>query len=73
MVGRSLAGHHEDAGADDCAHAQQDQMLGCEGSLERGFALQAAFDRFTGIDMCSRFDRFDPQQSFKHCAGSQTV
>jgi len=72
VVGRGLAGDDEDAGADHRAHAQQDQVPGCEGALERGFALQAAFDRFAGVHVCGRLDRFDPQQCFEHSLFFQT-
>ncbi|MNY80185.1 hypothetical protein D3C86_2211190 [compost metagenome] len=41
-------------------------MFRREGPFQRGFAIQAAFDGFAGIDVPGRFDRLDPQQSFQH-------
>lgn len=46
MVGSGLTGQHENAGADHRTDPQHDQVLGGEGALQGGLALQAAFDRF---------------------------
>src|SRR5690606_41210436 len=59
-------GHDEDARADDGTDAQQHQVAGGQGPLERRFALQGSFDRFAGIDMRRRFDRLDPEQTLRH-------
>lgn len=66
MVGRGLAGQHEDTSADHRTHAKQDEVFSREGPFQRGFAVQAAFDGFAGIDVPGRFNRLDPQQSFQH-------
>jgi hypothetical protein len=66
VVCGGLAGQYEDACTDDCAHAQQHEVFGGQGSLQTAFAVQAAFERFTGIDMSRRCNRLDPEQSFEH-------
>ena len=66
MVGGGLAGQHEDARADHRTHAQHDQVLGRQRPFQGGFAVQAAFEGFTGIDVACRRDRLDPEQSFEH-------
>ncbi|MNV22306.1 hypothetical protein D3C71_1132730 [compost metagenome] len=66
MVGRGLAGEHEDTCADHRTDAQHDEVFGRESPFQRGFAVQAAFDGLAGIDVPGRFDRFDPQQRLQH-------
>lgn len=66
MVGRGLAGQHEDAGTDHRADPEHDEVFGCEGPFQCGFAVQAAFDGFTRVDVAGGFNRFDPQQRLQH-------
>ena len=54
------------ASADHRTHAQHDQVLGRQRPFQGGFAVQAAFEGFTGIDVACRRDRLDPEQSFEH-------
>ena len=61
MVGRCLARKNEDARTDHRAYAQQDQVLGGEGALQCGFALQAALDRLAGVDMPGGLYGFDDE------------
>ena len=64
MVGRGLAGQHEDTSADHRTYAKQDEVFSREGPFQRGFAIQAAFDGFAGIDVPGRFNRLDLNRAF---------
>ncbi len=72
-----LAGQHEDAGADDRADAEHDEVLGGQCALERNLAGDRALRVLAGVDVRRRMHRLDRENIFQHrvplSKGSESV